>query len=68
MCPPPVLVLGGPANADMFVHLPGRVDRDPLSLSSGPEPSVVTIGRKRDIDQVRNWLSELGEDSTELGD
>ena len=63
-----VLILGGPANADTFVHLSGRVDRDPLALASGPEPSVVTIGRKRDIDQVRGWLSELGEEITELSD
>ena len=63
-----VLVLGGPANADTFVPLSGRVDRDPLALSSGPEPSVVTIGRKRDIDQVRGWLSELGEEISELSD
>ena len=63
-----VLILGGPANADTFVHLSGRVDRDPLALANGPEPSVVTIGRKRDIDQVRNWLSELGEEISELGD
>ena len=61
-----VLILGGPANADTFVHLSGRVDRDPLSLGSGPEPSVVTIGRKRDVDQVRGWLSELGEEISEL--
>ena len=63
-----VLILGGPANADTFVHLSGRVYRDPLSLANGPEPSVVTIGRKRDIDQVRGWLSELGEEITELSD
>jgi len=28
----------------------------------------VTIGRKRDIDQVRGWLSELGEEISELSD
>ncbi len=41
-----VLILGGPANADTFVHLSGRVDRDPLALASGPEPSVVYIASK----------------------
>lgn len=61
-----VLVLGGPANADTFVHLSGRVDRDPLALADGPEPSVVTIGRKRDLDQVRTWLVDLGEEMVEL--
>ena len=63
-----VLILGKPANADTFVHLAGRADRDPLrrtdATAAAPEkrPTVLTVAKRRDVAAVRAWLADLGAD------
>ncbi|KAH8053592.1 helicase [Aureococcus anophagefferens] len=57
-----VVVLGKPANADTYVHLAGRADRDPLREAGGERPAVLTVAKRRDVAALRGWLSELGAD------
>ena len=71
-----VFVLGKPANADTYLHLAGRVSRDPFRGTPNATaqqaqlqhaPVAVTLGSTKDLKVLRSWLDELGVlDLTEL--
>ena len=53
-----VVILGLPANADMYLHLAGRAGRWPRDEADGASV-VVTLAKEGELSTLRGWCKAL---------